>query len=122
MRSHWQDKVIKALSNSWTVIDPRTHHLADEKAYTHWDLNGVRQSDWVLANLEVTNPGGYNLAVEIGFAEALGKYIILVDEKSEADEKVKRYTGMLRGCADLTPATLDGAIAFLQKLVGGSAW
>jgi hypothetical protein len=117
MRSHWQDIVIGELEGTWNVIDPRCHHLADERQYTYWDLNGVSQSDWVLAHLESTNPGGYNLAVEVGYAKALGKHIILVDGKSDADETVRRYTGMLRGCADVTSGTLHEAIIFLQKLV-----
>jgi nucleoside 2-deoxyribosyltransferase len=112
MRSGWQDTVIMSL-HRWNVIDPRTHHLADERQYTYWDLDGVRQSDWVLVHLEASNPGVHNLAVEVGYAAALGKRIILVDG---ADASLKRYTGMLRGCADITLATLDEAITFLQKL------
>jgi hypothetical protein len=115
MRSNWQAKVIAELPD-WDVVDPRGHHLADERQYTYWDLQGVRKSTWVLAFLEASNPGGYNLAVEVGFAKALGRKIILVDEKSSVDFNVQKYTGMLRVCADVTPGTLDEAITFLQKV------
>jgi hypothetical protein len=70
MRSHWQSIVRERLSG-WRIIDPRTHHLAEERQYTLWDFEGVRLSDWVLAHLEASNPGGYNLAVEIGYRRNL---------------------------------------------------
>lgn len=115
MRSDWQAKVIDELPD-WDVVDPRSHQLADERQYTYWDLQGVRNSDWVLAFLEASNPGGYNLAVEVGFAKALGRKIVLVDEKSSADSTVQKYTGMLRVCADVTPKTLDDALTFLKRV------
>lgn len=115
-RSSWQDVASERLSG-WNIIDPRTHQLSDEHAYTAWDLEGIRRSDWVLANFEATNPGGYNLALEVGYAKALGKRIILIDEKGSADPSVRRYTSMLHACSDFTPQSLDEAISFLQKLI-----
>jgi nucleoside 2-deoxyribosyltransferase len=115
-RSSWQDVASERLSG-WNIIDPRTHQLSDEHAYTAWDLEGIRRSDWVLANFEATNPGGYNLALEVGYAKALGKRIILIDEKGSADPSVRRYTSMLHACSDFTPQSLDEAISFLQKLM-----
>jgi nucleoside 2-deoxyribosyltransferase len=91
------------------------HQLQDEREYTAWDLHAVRRSDWILAHLEPGNPGGYALALEVGFAKALGKRIIFVDAKSAMDEHAGRYLGMIRMCADLTPATLEDAIAFLAS-------
>jgi hypothetical protein len=114
-RSNWQDNVISALVG-WNIIDPRTHHLSEERAYTAWDLDGIRRCDWLLANFEATNPGGYNLALEIGYAKALGKRIVLIDAKGASDPGVRRYTGMLHVCADADVESLDEAIAFLQKL------
>jgi hypothetical protein len=114
-RSNWQDIVTAALPE-FTVLDPRSHHLADERAYTAWDLEAIRRSTWILAHLEATNPGGYNLALELGYAKALGKKIILIDEKSAKDHGTHRHTGMLRATADITPHTLDEAITFLKGL------
>ena len=110
-RTNWQDAVLADLPG-WRVIDPRTHGLKGERDYSLWDLEGIRKSDWVLAYFESTNPGGYNLALEIGFAKAHGKHIILVDEKSESDENVRRYTGMLRASADATHPTVAAAVPF----------
>jgi hypothetical protein len=58
-------------------------------------------------------PVAINLALELGYAKALGKKIILVDEKSAGDDQTRRYTGMLRATADITPYSLDEAITFL---------
>jgi len=114
-RSNWQNDVIRGLAG-WNIIDPRTHHLSDERAYTAWDLDGIRRSDWLLAYLEATNPGGYNLALEIGYAKALGKRIVLVNQKGMADPVARRYTGMLHACADADVNSLEEAITFFQRL------
>ncbi|MFN7609952.1 MAG: hypothetical protein ACK5QX_03290, partial [bacterium] len=72
--------------------------------------------DWMLAYLEESNPGGYNLAFEIGYAKALGKKVILVDTKSTKDEAIRRYTGMLHASADVKSNTLEDALKLLDGL------
>ena len=113
--SGWQDTVIAALP-TWQVIDPRTHGLHEEREYTLWDLDGLRRCDYVLANLEATNPGGYNLAFEVGYAKALGKRVVFIDAKSGNDARQRRHVSMLQTVADATPTTLAGAIVFLQQM------
>lgn len=113
--SNWQDLAIARL-RGWNILDPRTHKLQDERAYTLWDLEAIQRSDWILAYFEGTNPGGYNLALEIGYAKALGKKIMYVDERSGVDENVRRYSGMLRATADLTPNSLNDAVNLLAEL------
>jgi len=114
-RSNWQETVTAALSD-WRIVDPRVHHLEDERAYTTWDLEGIKGCDWMLAYLEESNPGGYNLAFEIGYAKALGKKVILVDTKSAKDEAIRRYTGMLHASADVKANRLEDALEFLDGL------
>lgn len=98
----------------FTFFDPRTHPaMADEALYTLWDLEAIRQSDLVFACLEATNPSGYGTALEVGYARALGKHIIVVDE---LDEKRKRYLGMVRASANVVFKTLEDGIAFLKEL------
>ena len=80
-----------------------------------WDLEAIRRSDWVFAYLEASNPGGYSLTLEVGYAKALGKRIILLNEK-ETDSVASRYLGMLSATADVKVASLDEGIAFLLKL------
>ena len=66
-QSGWQDTVMQAVP-SLDYLDPRSHGLKSKTEYTAWDLEAVRRSDCVFAYLEATNPGGYALALEVGFA------------------------------------------------------
>ena len=113
--SGWQEQVINAVPNA-CFLDPRQHELSDEQQYTQHDLEEVRRSDWVFAFFEITNPGGYSLALEVGFAKALGKRIIYIDEKSANDPQTGRYLGMVRSCADFVFSSLEEGIVFLQAL------
>jgi hypothetical protein len=114
-RSGWQDRV-KLAAPLFNFFDPRSHGLENEAEYTLWDLEAIRASDWILAYLEAGNPGGYALALEVGFAKALGKTIIFVDEKSGADAIAGRYLRMITECSDVSFRRLDEALEFLQKL------
>lgn len=111
-RSGWQARAVAVLNN-YELFDPSTHNLDDPKAFTEWDLNAVRRSDIVLANMERTNPGGYALALEVGFAKALSKYIILVDQIE--DPIVDRYFEMVRQVADMVFEDLESALTYLGR-------
>jgi hypothetical protein len=111
--SRWQDR-ITTLTTRFLFLDPRQHGLRDNKSYTLWDLEAIRQSDVVFAYLETTNPAGYALALEVGFAKALGKRIILVDEKSPADEQTKRSLGMVRAAADVVFDSFEEGVTFMR--------
>lgn len=97
-RSKWQAQVAGRLAGCFELLDPSAHNILDPAEYTEWDLEAVRESDIVLANMEASNPGGYSLALEVGFAKALGKQIIMVDQVTEPS--VKRYFEMVRQCSD----------------------
>jgi hypothetical protein len=84
-------------------------------AYTEWDLQAVRASDILLGYAESTNPGLYSLALEIGFAKALGKKVILV-VPSDIATNTKKYLSMCETAADVTVATLDEAIGLLREM------
>ena len=96
-KSGWQDRIIFALPNC-KFLDPRTHELENPTEYTEWDLDAIRQSDIIIAYMEKGNPGGYALSLEIGYAKALGKQIILIDEHD--DKKRHRYFEMVREVSD----------------------
>src|SRR3546814_759550 len=98
-RSHWQAEAALQLATSYELLDPSAHGIQDPAEYTKWDLDAVRQADIVLANMEASNPGGYALALEVGFAKALGKRIFMVDQIE--DPSVKRYFEMVRQCSEL---------------------
>ena len=76
-------------------------------------MQAIRQSDLVFAYLEATNPAGYALALEIGYAKGLGKTVILVDEKSSVDEQAGRYLQMVRAAADAVFASFDEGVEYL---------
>jgi len=96
-------------------IDPRDHGLDAEELYTPWNLYWVRQCEIVFVYIEKTNPACQNMALEVGYAKALGKFIIVVDEKDNGDP-VKRYMGMTRQCADVLFDNLEEGIAYLRVL------
>jgi hypothetical protein len=113
-KSGWQDQVIKALP-AYDYLDPRSHGFEEKSEYTAWDLEAVRRSDFIFAYLESTNPGGYALALEVGYAKALGKFVVFVDEKTPADPSVGRYLAMVSETADVSLANIQEGIAFMQR-------
>lgn len=113
-KSNWQAQVAASLAGSFELLDPSAHNIQDPAEYTRWDLEAVHQSDIVLANMESSNPGGYSLALEVGFAKALGKRIFLVDQVE--DPSVKRYFEMVRQCSERVFPTLAEALDHLSSL------
>lgn len=113
-RSNWQAQVAGRLGGSFELLDPSAHNIQDPAEYTRWDLEAVRRSDIVLANMEASNPGGYSLALEVGFAKALGKRIFMVDQVEEPS--VRRYLEMVRQCSERVFPTLGEALDHLLSL------
>jgi len=113
--SGWQDRLMNNV-DFLHFSDPRVHGLENKIQYTMWDLEAVRRSDWVFAYIEATNPGLYSLAVEVGYAKALGKYILLVDEKSSSDLETERYLGMIQSVADIVFESFDEALGYMKSL------
>jgi hypothetical protein len=112
--SAWQDIVKKAIPE-FEYFDPRSHGLKNRREYTTWDLEAIRQSDYIFAYMEAANPGGYALALEVGYGKALGKCVIVVDEKSAADPQGSRYLEMVTQVADVSFSSLQEGITFLQQ-------
>lgn len=109
-RSGWQ-AIVESRLQGFELLDPGAHDISDPVEYTRWDLAAVRDSDVVLANMEASNPGGYSLALEVGFAKALGKSIYLVDQIE--DPTVSRYFEMVRQCSNRVFRSLDEAIEYI---------
>jgi len=107
MHNGWQDEAIKLL-NGHTVLDPRSHGIQDERAYTEWDLNAIRACDCVLAYMDLPNPSGYGLSLEIGFAHALNKPIYLAIEYLGCRD---RYFGMARSVSQCYSSLQDAVRA-----------
>jgi nucleoside 2-deoxyribosyltransferase len=111
-RSGWQRKVHDRLSLNYLVLDPSAHGIRDRVEYTKWDLDAVKKSDIVLAFMESSNPGGYSLALEVGYAYALGKTILFVDD---VDQNRARLFDMVHAVASRVFASLDEAIETLAS-------
>lgn len=102
------------LAGTYELLDPSEHNIHDPAEYTRWDLEAVRESDFILANMEASNPGGYSLALEVGFAKALGKRIFMVDQIE--DPSVQRYFEMVRQCSERVFTTLEEALDHLSSM------
>jgi len=112
-RSGWQ-AVVRSKLPDFELLDPSAHDIEDPVDYTRWDLAAVRDSEIVLANMEASNPGGYSLALEVGFAKALGKQIYLVDQIE--DPSLSRYFEMVRQCSNRVFRSLNEAIEHIATM------
>jgi len=82
MKSNWQDFIrnYPGLDDvSW--LDPRKHGCKALAEYTTADAAGIDSCDVLVVFLEEANPGGYNLAWEMGYASSKGKTIVCGLEK-----------------------------------------
>ena len=119
LHSNWQDTVIARFPGI-PFADPRVanppgdHPRGRELFYTAWDLAAIRRSRLLFAYLEASNPTAYGLALECGYAHALGIPIILVDEKSVGDPVLRRRLGMVHSIADWRADTLEAGLAWLE--------
>lgn len=109
MKSGWQDKVIQAYPGI-EFLDPRTHGLTDPMEYTQEDMRMIEEADVVFAYMEESNPGGYALGLEVGYALGLNKSVIWSDDLSE---QRGRYFNMLRCAVQDRQNCLNAAIILL---------
>ncbi|MBK8489229.1 MAG: nucleoside 2-deoxyribosyltransferase [Bacteroidetes bacterium] len=118
--SNWQQSVIEEIGATGHVFyNPREHNLSHSREYTIWDLFYVKNCDVLFAYMQMGNPSGYGLTLEIGYASALGKPIILVDEKSDDDENFKRYFEIVRESSSIVFNNLSDGIKFLKNIRNG---
>lgn len=111
-KSQWQVIAHEVLTD-FVLKDPSLHNIDDPVQYTQWDLNAIEHSDILLANMESSNPGGYALSLEVGYAKALGKQVILVDQIENNIQK--KYFEMVRQCSDRVFYNLDDALDFILE-------
>lgn len=113
-RSGWQDQVIRSCPEL-EFVDPRIHGLERPELYALWDLHHVRQSDILFGYMESTNPSGIGLALEAGYARALAKAVVIVDERSAQDKRFARDFAIVRSAADVALDSLEEGIEFLAS-------
>lgn len=114
-RSGWQDIVIDRLKDKFIFLNPQRHNLAAPKQYTTWDIHFVKKCDIFFGYMEQSNPSGYGLALELGLAYAMGKTIILVDERSEHDKDFSRYFKIVQQSSSVVFTSLDEGVDFLSS-------
>lgn len=114
-KSGWQDRFNSVFGNDVKSLDPRLHKIIDPKNYTSCDLAGIQACDIVFAYLENSNPAGYALALEIGYAKAMGKIIIFVDEKSKEIGEKSRYFDMVKASSDYFSEDIEVGYQFLRE-------
>jgi len=86
--------------------DPCKIKKCDSKEYIKWDMGAIKKSDEIVAYLENSNPFGANMALEIGYAKALNKYIVLI-----IDSKRKGFSM----CIELADEIYDSLDNFKTK-------
>jgi nucleoside 2-deoxyribosyltransferase len=120
-RGNWRDNIKAAflLNDSYDAefFDPAQHGLEELDQYGVWDLYHVKRSDIVFGYMERTNPGGFGLACELGYAYGLGKTVILCLENDHTLYK-DRYLDFMKKVANITFNDFGEAVAYLQKIVG----
>ncbi len=120
MHSQWRKVITKHLTGGlsfFSFIDPMYSKMKAPDQYTFWDLRSIEQCDILVGFMDKTNPSGYGLNLEIGYAKALGKTIILVipADFTNTDER-SRYFEMARVCADVIVNTLTDCALFLKEI------
>lgn len=111
----WQTQVKEGLLEDFTFFDPKEHQIQDKTQYTQWDLHHISKADILFGYMSKTNPSGFGLALEIGYAKALNKLVILVDEKSAKDELFSKYFGIAHKASSVTFHNLQEGIDYLKK-------
>ena len=115
-KSKWQNRVI-----TWhDVIDPSKKDESDmsTKDIGEWDKQAIQNSDMIFAYMERTNPSGFGLSCELGYAHALGKTVVLVLEKNH-EKHSDRSLEFLTCFADYVFSDFQSGLNCLNELPGG---
>lgn len=115
MKSDWQSILINKFQDNFIFFNPQDHQLDNSKEFTTWDLHFINQSDIIFAYLQNDNPSGFGLTLEVGYAKALNKTIILVDERSKNDIHFSSFFKIVRESANVVFDNFDDGINFLER-------
>ena len=121
LRTNWRD-AFREQAPDFTYLDPQDHyHIKEETAYTFLDLLQLEQADLVVANLDPANPSLYGTSLEIGYAVAQGKSVLIIDQLTPAGDERARWFGMARSVSHIVVASVADAIDVLNAMVEGAA-
>lgn len=111
----WQDTIKKdPRMKKIEFFDPSTHGLDKPEDYTIWDLRHLKESDVVLGYYSIVNPSGFGMCIEIGYAKALNKKIILIDEVGRDNWAIVREC-----CTVVVKYTNAGIVELLNLITDG---
>lgn len=116
-RGGWQESIIEKIGDSFIFFNPKNHNLEEPNKYTYWDLFHIDKCDILLGYMSEDNPSGYGLALEIGYAKAKNKLIILIDDRSKIDRSFSRYFAICHQSADVVCESLDEALEYLKLFI-----
>ena len=114
--SNWQSKVDLELKDFAEVFNPREKEINNNMSlmeYVSWDLHHISNADIVFAFMERKNPSGFGLSVEIGYARALNKTIILVLEDDHEIHSDKSLA-FLKGVSSVSFNELNKGLNYLK--------
>jgi len=119
LRSGWQDEVIEACPDV-EFLNPRDAYLEakesgepeDPKDYVRRDVEWLRKCDVVFLFQESDLPETANCSWELGYAKALGKLCIYVNQRV----KPERYASLLALTSNCYTNDLQEGIAWLMTL------
>jgi len=110
--TEWRDEVKTELNLShYEIYDPAVNRDMIWVEYGTWDTYYIKRCDILFGYMEKTNPSGYGLAAELGYAKALNKTVILIIEPGHEKDK---YFQFLKQFADIVYETLEDGIRFLK--------
>jgi hypothetical protein len=94
-------------------LDPRdwAEDCPTPRDYTARDLAEIRSADLVVAHMDSSNPSGYGMSFEVGYAVALGKPVVYWDGM-DGDWRDK-YFGMIRSTA-IPVASLNQVVSAVE--------
>ncbi len=119
-QSNWQKSLMESLGDKkYTFFNPREHNLNESDQYTFWDLFYIDKCDILFAYMQEDNPSGYGLTLEVGYAKALNKPIILIDERSAIDEQFAKFFRITRESSTIIFEDIDKGTQFLKKMKNG---
>lgn len=114
MSTDWRTTV-KKYCPQFEYLDPTEHDLKNPEEYTIWDLLAVRSADLIFAHQDSRNPAGYGTNLELGYAFALRKFIIFVNEMADEDER-HPWFGMAESVSNVVFYDMDGALELLSRI------
>lgn len=114
-RGDWHQQVIEQCPQ-FTFQQSVKYGVYDASKYILKELEMIKSSDVIFVYLESGSRDSHSLSLEIGYAKALGKSIILVDEKSSINFEFWQDWDMCRYACDSIFMTLEEGINYLRGI------